>query len=345
MKVDLFDFDLPSALIAQRPVSPRDSARLLAVGAELGDYAVSGLAQLLKPGDMLVLNNAKVMPARLKGRRGTAGGEATLHKRDGPGLWRAFVRPARKLKTGDVIDFAPGLSAHVAAKGDGGEAALDFGMDDAALSEALARHGAMPLPPYIKRPGLADERDKRDYQTLFAQVPGAVAAPTAALHFTENLMAALKARGVKHTFLTLHVGAGTFLPVKVDATQDHVMHSESGEIPAAAAEAVNKARGEGGRIVAVGSTSLRLMETAADEDGTLQPFAGGTDIFITPGHRFKTADLMLTNFHLPRSTLFMLVAAFAGLERMKAAYRRAMDKGYRFYSYGDCCLLEREEGA
>ena len=344
MKVDLFDFDLPRDLIAQRPASPRDSSRLLVVGPKIADRMMGDLPQLLKDGDLLVFNNTRVIPTRLKGRRAGAKVEVTLHKRDAPGLWRAFARPAKKLKADDTIDFAPGLAARVAAKGEGGEVTLDFARDDDALSTALERHGAMPLPPYIKRDGLADAHDGLDYQTMFAEHPGAVAAPTAALHFTPDLMAALKNRGVKHAFLTLHVGAGTYLPVISETTEGHAMHSESGELPAQTCEAVNRARAGGGRVVAVGSTALRLLEAAAREDGTVAPFSGATDIFITPGYRFKTVDLMLTNFHLPRSTLFMLVAAFVGLDPMKQAYQHAMDKGYRFYSYGDACLLERGEG-
>ncbi|OHC74495.1 MAG: tRNA preQ1(34) S-adenosylmethionine ribosyltransferase-isomerase QueA [Rhodospirillales bacterium RIFCSPLOWO2_12_FULL_58_28] len=345
MKVDLFDFDLPPDLIARRPASPRDSARLLAVGEGLRDLSVRDLPGLLRRGDIMVFNDTRVIPARLKGRRGRGGVEATLHRRDAPGVWRAFARPARRLNPGDDIDFAPGLSARVAAKGEYGEVTLDFAMDDESLGAALERFGAMPLPPYIKRPALADAQDSLDYQTMFARQPGAVAAPTAALHFTPELMAALAAHGIEHVFVTLHVGAGTFLPVRTEAIKDHKMHAESGEISPDAADAVNRTRARGGRIVAVGSTGLRLLETAAAEDGTIRPFTGETDIFITPGYRFKAVNMMLTNFHLPRSTLFMLVSAFAGLDAMKRAYRHAIDKGYRFYSYGDCCLLEREEKA
>lgn len=345
MKTDLFDFDLPPPLIAQRPASPRDAARLLTVGGGLRDLSVGDLPGLLRRGNIMVFNDTQVIPTRLKGRRGNGNVEVTLHRRDAPGVWRAFARPARKLKPGDSIDFAPGLSAQVTAKGEGGEATLDFAMDDEALRTALERFGAMPLPPYIKRAALADARDGLDYQTMFARRPGAAAAPTAALHFTPELMAALTAHGIGQVFLTLHVGAGTFLPVRTENARDHKMHAESGEISAGAADIINRARACGGRIIAVGSTSLRLLETAAAEDGAIKPFIGDTDIFITPGYRFKAVDLLLTNFHLPRSTLFMLVCAFAGLETMKQAYRYAMDKSYRFYSYGDCCLLERRGGA
>jgi S-adenosylmethionine:tRNA ribosyltransferase-isomerase len=339
MRVDLFDFDLPLALIADRPAVPRDSARLLEVAANLRDHIVRDLPVLLRPGDLLVFNDTRVIPARLFGRRGAAGVEVTLHKCVAAGRWRAFARPARKLKQGDVIAFDGGLSTTVAEKGEGGEVELAFDRGGAELMAALAAVGRMPLPPYIKRPAGADERDRADYQTIFAARDGAVAAPTAGLHFTPALLAALEARGVARVAVTLHVGAGTFLPVKAEDTKDHVMHAELGVIDAAAAAAVAQTRAAGGRIVAVGTTSLRLLETAADESGRIRPFSGDTNLFITPGYRFKAVDLLLTNFHLPRSTLFMLVAAFAGLDRMKAAYEHAKAAGYRFYSYGDCCLL------
>jgi S-adenosylmethionine:tRNA ribosyltransferase-isomerase len=339
MRVDLFDFDLPPALIADRPAVPRDSARLLEVAANLRDHIVRDLPVLLRPGDLLVFNDTRVIPARLFGRRGAAGVEVTLHKCVAADRWRAFARPARKLKQGDVIAFDGGLSTTVAEKGEGGEVELAFDRGGAELMAALAAVGRMPLPPYIKRPAGADERDRADYQTIFAARDGAVAAPTAGLHFTPALMAALEARGVARVAVTLHVGAGTFLPVKAEDTKDHVMHAELGVIDAAAAAAVAQTRAAGGRIVAVGTTSLRLLETAADESGRIRPFSGDTNLFITPGYRFKAVDLLLTNFHLPRSTLFMLVAAFAGLDRMKAAYEHAKTAGYRFYSYGDCCLL------
>jgi S-adenosylmethionine:tRNA ribosyltransferase-isomerase len=339
MRVDLFDFDLPPALIADRPAVPRDSARLLEVAESLGDYSVCDLPALLRPGDLLVFNDTRVIPARLFGRRGAAGVEVTLHKGVAADRWRAFARPARKLKPGDVIAFPSALSATVAAKGEGGEVDLVFDRGGAELMATLAAVGLMPLPPYIKRAGGADERDRADYQTIFAAKDGAVAAPTAGLHFTPDLLAALEARGVARVAVTLHVGAGTFLPVKAEDTRDHVMHAEVGQIDAAAATACARARAAGGRIVAVGTTSLRLLETAADESGSIRPFSGDTNLFITPGYRFKAVDLLLTNFHLPRSTLFMLVSAFAGLDRMKAAYEHAKHAGYRFYSYGDCCLL------
>ncbi len=290
----------------------------------------------------MVFNDTRVIPTRLRGRRGEARIEATLHKEVAPGRWRAFARPAKRLRPGQRIDFDAGLSAEVEAKDGNGEVVLAFDRDGSALMAALEAHGAMPLPPYIKRDGLADDRDREDYQTVFATRPGAVAAPTAGLHFTEALLAALDARGVRRVTVTLHVGASTFLPVKTERVEDHVMHAEWGTLDAAAAAAVNEARAAGGRVVAVGTTSLRLLETAAGDDGALAPFAGETDIFITPGYRFKIVDMLLTNFHLPRSTLFMLVCALAGTERMKRAYGHAIDSGYRFYSYGDCCLLERD---
>ncbi|HZF34742.1 MAG TPA: tRNA preQ1(34) S-adenosylmethionine ribosyltransferase-isomerase QueA [Candidatus Angelobacter sp.] len=339
MRVDLFDFDLPPALIADRPAVPRDAARLLEVGDILRDRIVRDLPALLRPGDLLVFNDTRVIPARLFGRRGAVGVEVTLHKGVAADRWRAFARPARKLKQGDAVVFDEGLSAEVAAKGEGGEVELAFDRGGAELMAALGRVGRMPLPPYIKRPGGADERDRADYQTIFAARDGAVAAPTAGLHFTPELLAALDARGIARVAVTLHVGAGTFLPVKAEDTNDHVMHAEVGAIDAAAAAAVARTRAGGGRIVAVGTTSLRLLETAADESGRVHPFSGDTNLFITPGYRFKAVDLLLTNFHLPRSTLFMLVSAFAGLDRMRAAYEHAKAAGYRFYSYGDCCLL------
>ncbi len=341
VRVDAFDFQLPVHAIAQRPVTPRDAARLLAVGEDLADLTARDLPGLLRPGDVMVFNDTRVIPTRLEGRRGEARIEATLHKQVTPDRWRAFARPGKRLKVGQRIDFSGGLWAEVEAKGQYGEITLAFDRGGAALMAALEAQGAMPLPPYIKREGLADARDRDDYQTMFAANPGAVAAPTAGLHFTEALMDALDARGVRRVMVTLHVGAGTFLPVKAETVEDHVMHAEWGTIDAAAAAAVNQARAAGGRVVAVGTTSLRLLETASGEDGVLRPFAGETDIFITPGYRFRVTDLLLTNFHLPRSTLFMLVCALAGAERMKRAYRHAIEDGYRFYSYGDCCLLHR----
>jgi S-adenosylmethionine:tRNA ribosyltransferase-isomerase len=340
MNVDDFDFDLPQSLIAQRPATPRDNARLLRVTDRLSEHRVSTLPDLLQPGDLLVFNDTKVIPARIKGKRGTARVEATLHKSMAPNIWRAFARPARKIKQGDQLIFDGNFSASVTGKGDGGEITLQF--DDAGeeLMALLEKHGAMPLPPYIKRSGLADKEDPFDYQTLFAEKPGAVAAPTASLHFTSKLMRHLKERGVDHVFLTLHVGAGTFLPVKVNDTNDHKMHAEWGDITDQATKKINATKKAGGRIIAIGSTALRLLESAAGKDGTLQPFRGETDIFITPGYKFKIPDMILTNFHLPRSTLFMLVSAFSGMEYVKQAYEFAKLNEYRFYSYGDCCLLD-----
>ncbi|MCK6452122.1 MAG: tRNA preQ1(34) S-adenosylmethionine ribosyltransferase-isomerase QueA [Alphaproteobacteria bacterium] len=341
MKTALFDFPLPPELIAQEPARPRDSARLLVVDGDLlEDRAIRDLPELLRPDDVMVFNDTRVIPARLDGMRGAARVEVTLHRRAGEGTWLAFAKPAKRLKPGDRIDFAAELSATVEAR-DGGEVRLAFSAAGEGLAEALDRIGRMPLPPYIRRARLSEDADRQDYQTMFARHAGAVAAPTAGLHFTPALMRALEARGVKAATLTLHVGAGTFLPVNVEDTDRHRMHAEYGEIGAAAAQAINAARDAGGRIVAVGSTALRLMETAAGPDGRLRPFAGETSLFVTPGYRFTTAELMLTNFHLPRSTLFMLVAAFAGLERMRRAYEHAVRARYRFYSYGDACLLRR----
>ncbi|MDH3791638.1 MAG: tRNA preQ1(34) S-adenosylmethionine ribosyltransferase-isomerase QueA [Rhodospirillales bacterium] len=342
MRTDDFDFDLPRELIAQHPVRPRDAARLLEVGVELADRAFRDLPDLLEPGDVLVFNDTRVIPTRLVGRRGAGKVEVTLHKAEGEGRWRAFARPARKLKPGDRIDFAGGLAAEVAVKAEGGEVTLAFDRAGADLMAALEAEGAMPLPPYIRRQAGPDPRDRDDYQTVFARRDGAVAAPTAGLHFTEAVLAALEARGVRRVAVTLHVGAGTFLPVKAETAEEHRMHAEAGLLTAAAAEAIEAARASGGRVVAVGSTSLRLLESAVAADGRLRPFEGETDIFILPGYRFRVVDLLLTNFHLPRSTLFMLVSAFAGTERMKAAYRHAIEFGYRFYSYGDACLLHRK---
>ncbi len=344
MKVADFDFDLPSDFIAQRPAAPRDSARLLSVDDTPGDFTMRDLPGLLRAGDLLVFNDTRVIPTRLHGRRGQARIEATLIRQVAADTWNALVRPARRLAVGDAVNFGGGMVARVEAKAEAGEVTFLFDRAGADLMAALEATGAMPLPPYIKRDGLADARDRADYQTMFARRDGAVAAPTAALHFTPELMAGLARHGVGSVFLTLHVGAGTFLPVKVDNVADHRMHAEWGEVTAETAAAVNAARAAGGRIIAVGTTSLRLLETAAAPNGTLAPFAGETDIFITPGYRFKVADMMLTNFHLPRSTLFMLVCAFAGTARMRAAYEHAKAAGYRFYSYGDGCLLRREDG-
>jgi len=338
MKTADFDFELPPELIATHPARPRDRARLLDVADRLIDRSVAELPELLAPGDVLVVNDTRVIPARLGGLRGGAKVEVTLHKREAPARWRAFARPAKRLRTGDVIEFAPDFAATVAGKSQEGDLVLQFAGDDAGLFRQLETYGVMPLPPYIRR-ATPDAQDREDYQTLFAERAGAVAAPTAGLHFTPALRQAIHDRGVAIVALTLHVGAGTFLPVRVDTIAEHRMHAEYGEIGAGAAARINQARAVGGRVVAVGTTSLRLLETVARPDGTLVEFAGETDIFITPGYRFKIVDLLLTNFHLPRSTLFMLVCAFVGPARMRAAYDHAIAMGYRFYSYGDCCLL------
>ncbi|MDH3230111.1 MAG: tRNA preQ1(34) S-adenosylmethionine ribosyltransferase-isomerase QueA [Alphaproteobacteria bacterium] len=341
MKTAEFDFELPPECVADRPVSPRDAARMLVVENGLRDLGVRDLPSLLDPGDVLVFNDTRVLPARLRGRRGEARIEATLHKQEAVDSWRAFARPAKRLRPGDTLTFADDFSAEVMDKRDGGEVLLRFDKSGPDLVAALYEHGEMPLPPYIRRDSGADERDRGDYQTMFAEIEGAVAAPTAGLHFTPALMQAVAGRGVVAVPLTLHVGAGTFLPVKAEDISQHRMHAEYGEIGQATAEAVNAARAAGGRVLAVGTTVLRLLESAADAEGVLQPFAGETDIFITPGHRFRIVDLLMTNFHLPRSTLFMLVCAFAGMARMKTAYAHAIASGYRFYSYGDACLLWR----
>ena len=339
VRVDLFDFELPPERIALRPASPRDAARLLALrGGALSDHIVSDLPRLLRAGDCLVFNDTRVIPAQLEGSRGEARIGATLHKREGPRAWRAFVRNAKRVREGDRIDFGGGVTATAGEKGADGSILLAFEGDEP-VELLLERAGRMPLPPYIAGRRDADARDAEDYQTMFARQKGAVAAPTAALHFTPRLMAALAEAGIGHETLTLHVGAGTFLPVKAEDTASHVMHSEWGRIDAATAERLNAVRAGGGRVIAVGTTSLRLLESAAGEDGIVHPFEGDTDIFITPGYAFRAVDGLLTNFHLPRSTLFMLVSALMGLEAMRAAYAHAITQGYRFYSYGDASLL------
>jgi S-adenosylmethionine:tRNA ribosyltransferase-isomerase len=343
MRVSDFNFELSPNHIAQQPAEPRDSARLLHVPAhaELADLYFTDLPNLLQPGDLLVTNNTRVIPARLTGNKCSGAKiEVTLHKSEGPDLWRVFARPAKKLKQNDVIQFESEFFAIVENKGNMGEVILRFNVSGVALLDALRANGVMPLPPYIKRPQEGDAADQLSYQTLFAQTDGAVAAPTASLHYTPSLVQAIKNRGVHIVQLTLHVGAGTFLPIKVDDTDDHIMHSEWGEISPQVAEHINQVKQSGGRIIASGTTSLRLLESATSKDGIVGAFQGETDIFITPGYTFRAVDLMLTNFHLPKSTLFMLVAAFAGLNNMKQAYQHAMDKNYRFYSYGDASLLE-----
>ncbi|MGZ8282140.1 MAG: tRNA preQ1(34) S-adenosylmethionine ribosyltransferase-isomerase QueA [Allosphingosinicella sp.] len=339
MKVGLFDFDLPADRIALRPAAPRDSARLLQVAGEgISDHLVSELPRLLRRGDTLVFNDTRVIPAQLEGRRGEARIGATLHKREGPRSWRAFIRNAKRLHEGDRVDFGEGVGAVATNRAADGSFLLAFEGDEP-VELLLERAGRMPLPPYIAGRREADARDREDYQTMFAREDGAVAAPTAALHFTPRLMASLGQAGIGHETLTLHVGAGTFLPVKADDTADHVMHSEWGRITSGAAKRLNRARATGGRIVPVGTTSLRLIESAAGEDGQVRPFEGDTAIFITPGYRLRAVDGLVTNFHLPRSTLFMLVSALMGLETMQRAYAHAIASGYRFYSYGDASLL------
>ena len=348
MKVALFDFAVPRELVAVRPAVPRDSARLLVAAEAPQDRVVRDLPNLLSAGDILVFNETKVIPARLTGSlpgRATSGRvEVTLLRQFDRDGWQALAKPARKLRAGSKIALADGFEAQVAAKLAGGEVRLRFNLAGAALRAALERHGRAPLPPYIPRPEGPDERDRRDYQTVFARHQGAVAAPTAGLHFTARLLDRLAARGIGRAMVTLHVGAGTFLPVKVEDTVDHHMHSEWGRIDAAAAATINQARAAGGKVIAVGTTSLRLLESAADHSGRIAPFEGETSLFITPGYRVRAVDALVTNFHLPRSTLFMLVAAFAGLERMKHAYAHAVAARYRFYSYGDACLLRRARG-
>jgi len=339
MRVDLFDFELPPERIALRPARPRDSARLLEVrGSELFDRQVTDLPQLLEPGDVLVFNDTKVIPAQLEGRRGDANIGATLHKREGPREWQAFLRNAKRARVGEAIQFGEGVAASVVEKSADGSALLHFHGDEP-VEVLLERAGRMPLPPYIASRRPADADDRGDYQTMFAREEGAVAAPTAALHFTERLLEALDERGIGRETLTLHVGAGTFLPVKVEDTSAHKMHAEWGRIDAATAERLNAVRASGRRLIAVGTTSLRLLESAADEAGILHPFEGDTAIFITPGYRFKAVDGLISNFHLPKSTLFMLVSALMGLDVMKSAYAHAIEADYRFYSYGDASLL------
>jgi S-adenosylmethionine:tRNA ribosyltransferase-isomerase len=339
VRVDLFDFELPPDRIALRPANPRDGARLLVIRPDaLEDGRILDLPALLRPGDVLVFNDTRVIPAQLEGTRGNARIGATLHKREGVREWRAFVRNARRVGIGDRIDFGGGVQAVAAEKGGDGTILLRFeGAEPVEL--LLERAGRMPLPPYIASRRPADARDAADYQTMFACEDGAVAAPTAALHFTPRLIEALKAAEIGIETLTLHVGAGTFLPVKAEDTADHVMHAEWGRIDDGMAERLNLTRAGGGRLIAVGTTSLRLLESAAGEDGLIRPFEGDTAIFITPGYRFRAIDGLLTNFHLPRSTLFMLVSALMGLEAMRAAYAHAIASGYRFYSYGDASLL------
>lgn len=348
MKLSEFDFDLPERLIATRPARPRSSSRLLvARGDGITDAVSIDLPEFLNPGDRLILNDTKVIPARLAGIRhretrdgaGQARIEVTLLEPGSDGLWSALVKPLRKVRQGETIVFAPGFEAELASIGEDGAVRLSFSLAGDDFDAALNAAGAMPLPPYIAGRRAADEQDREDYQTIWARESGAVAAPTASLHFDDALMAALRARGVETTTVTLHVGAGTFLPVKVDDVSEHKMHSERGVLTAQAAEEINATKASGGRIIPVGTTSLRLIETAAGEDGTMRPWQGATDIFITPGYRFRVADALITNFHLPKSTLMMLVSALMGVDRMRAVYAHAIAENYRFFSYGDASLL------
>jgi len=348
MRVSEFDFDLPDSLIALRPASPRDSARMLVVQVDgsLEHSHVRDLPNFLAKGDALVVNDTKVIPARLYGRRTGRGAaepkiEVLLHKRIAPGSFRAFARPARKLTAGDRLLLGQSLEAEILARGEGGEITLKFAIAGADLDCAIAKQGETPLPPYIAGKRAADARDADDYQTIYARQEGSVAAPTAGLHFTPDLFARLAERGVSRETVTLHVGAGTFLPVSAEDTSQHRMHPETAMLDAEIATRLNRTHDTGGRIVAVGTTSLRTLESAAGDDGRLGAFAGETALFITPGYRFKAVDVLLTNFHLPRSTLFMLVSAFCGLDTMRRAYAHALEAGYRFYSYGDACLLFR----
>ncbi len=337
MEVELFDFHLPDSSIALRPVDPRDAARMLVVRPDaVRDRIFNELPGFLTNKDILVLNNTKVLPARLSGKIGEARVEVTLLKPVGISKWTALAKPGKKFKPGTGVDFM-GFKATVISRGEGGEITLKFDIKN--VLQAIDKKGKMPLPPYIAKKREVDDRDRVDYQTKYAKIEGAVAAPTAGLHFTEGLLNSLTEKGVKTAFVTLHVGAGTFLPIRVDDTDDHKMHPEWGEITPQAADAINETCENGGRVVAVGTTSLRLLESAADPDGKIHRFKGETDIFITPGYEFKAVDVLMTNFHLPKSTLFMLVSAFSGLEVMKSAYKHAVEGGYRFYSYGDACLL------
>jgi S-adenosylmethionine:tRNA ribosyltransferase-isomerase len=359
MRVDDFDFELPNENIALRPLAKREAAKLLRVSSSasplLSDHHIYDLVKLLHPGDALVFNDTRVVPARLSGRRIGRGEtnpkiEITLHQRNSESCWLAFAKPGRKLRVDDVLQlggesavcYSDSLNATISAKGEGGEIALDFELSGTFLDEAIAQHGVMPLPPYIASQRAPDAQDERDYQTIYATREGAVAAPTAGLHFTGDLMQSLKANDISCHFLTLHVGAGTFLPVKVDDTADHKMHREWGEITESTAKALNQVKAQGNRLICVGTTSLRMIETAAQADGTILPMTCNTDIFITPGYKFKVVDGLFTNFHTPRSTLFMLVSAFCGLDQMRQAYAHAIKNTYRFYSYGDACLLERK---
>lgn len=344
MKTALFTFDMPESLIANEPVSPRDSSKLLYLhqNGSLSQHTVADLDSLLRPDDVLIFNDTKVIPARLYGTRGDAKIEVTLFKQENLSEWETLIKNARRLKMGDVITFAPDFTATVLSKKETGTVVLQFNKKGATLMEALHTVGTMPLPPYIKRDRGGQKSDNTNYQTIYAKEEGAVAAPTAGLHFTPSLFDRLEKKGIEKIFVTLHVGGGTFLPVKVDDTQDHKMHAEFGVLTPETAEKINQAKKAGRRIITVGTTSLRLLESAADEQGIVHPFEGDTSIFITPGYQFKAVDVMFTNFHLSGSTLFMLVSAFAGIDKMKETYRFAIENEYRFFSYGDACFLEKQ---
>lgn len=340
MKVDLFDFELAKELIALRPATKRDGARLLVVdGDHRQDKNVVDLPDYFNAGDLMIFNDTRVIPGRLSGKRRVAKMEITLHMNLTAGLWKAFARPAKKLKVDDIINFDGGLDAKIIEKGEAGEVTVQFNHKGDELKKALMVAGVMPLPPYIASMRAVDERDDHDYQTIYSKNDGAVAAPTAGLHFSEQLQRALKDKGINTAYVTLHVGAGTFLPVKVDDTENHKMHSEWGEISADVAKQINDTHKAGHKVIAVGTTSMRLLEAASDENGIVHAFNDTTDIFITPGYKFRAIDMLMTNFHLPKSTLFMLVSAFAGYDNMKAAYDHAIGQSYRFYSYGDSSLL------
>lgn len=344
MQTSLFDFHLPESLIALEPHEPRDASRMLVVTpSDLQDRIISHVTDFLNQGDVLVFNNSKVLPARLLGKKGYAGIELLLHKQQAPGSWQCFARPAKRLKAGDKVYFADDFFCTVAQKNEDGQLLAQF--EPEGFYAKLLKYGQMPLPPYIQKKRQANASDVNSYQTIYAKHEGSVAAPTAGLHFTERLLDAIDHTGAKRAYVTLHVGGGTFLPVKAEDTSQHIMHSEWAEVPENTVNMVNRAKTQGGRVIAVGTTSLRTLETATDETGLLRAFAGDTNIFITPGYRFKMVDALLTNFHLPKSTLFMLVSAFSGLDRMKSAYQHAIEKGYRFYSYGDACLLFPKERA
>jgi S-adenosylmethionine:tRNA ribosyltransferase-isomerase len=343
MRTDLFDFDLPPELVAQRPASPRDSARLLLVGDHLAEALMRDLPDFLEPGDLLVLNDTRVLPTRFFGHRGQVPVEVTLVEPAGPGGWWALARPGKRLRPADRVELAPGLQATVEGKDGEGRVQLGFELGGEALRTAIRAYGAMPLPPYIRRERGGEAQDRLDYQSVFARREGSVAAPTASLHFTAEMLDRLAARGIGRCFVTLHVGQGTFAPVKVDDVSQHRMHAEAYDLPEATVAAIGETRAAGRRIVAVGTTVLRVLETVAAADGLLHPGSGQTRLFMTPGFPFRVVDRLLTNFHLPRSTLFMLVAAFAGLDRIKAAYAQAIRQRFRFFSYGDACLIDRAE--